>query len=1222
MTAVRTGAELTQAEHRPRFSPDELARLLGLPEPTPEQVAVIEAPLSPAVVIAGAGSGKTETMAARVVWLVANGLVAPERVLGLTFTRKAAGELQQRIRRRLRALQTVLERDRNGLPADAAGEPTVLTYAAYAGRLVDEHGIVLGREPGDRLLTEAARWQLADAAVRNYTGTFELLPGVIATVTERVLDLAGQLADHLATPEQVRQLSERLLREISGLDRKPRSRTDYPGTLGKLLESLTKRLDLLPLVTAFAERKRADGLLDFADHMVLASELAQRESIVAIERSRYDVVLLDEYQDTGYAQIQMLAGLFADGRAVTAVGDPLQSIYSWRGASAGNIGRFAELFRDRDRQPASRYGLMTSWRNDEAILSVANQVAGPLRAPADRPLSERPAADPGLVRVRYADTVRTEASWLAAQLAEQWQTRDDWTGGRRTMAVLVRKRSGIGLIAQAIRAAGLPVGVVDIGGLLTLPEVADVRAVLSVLADHNAGGSLARLLTGARWRIGPADLVALHEHARVQARQMSQTVASYARTAAGEEESTDEISTSEDRDERIEPSLIEALDDLDGLSEDQRDDFSPAGYWRLVDCARMLRRLRRRLELPLPDLLGEIERELGLDVEVAARSGQGYSALAGRANLDRFTDEAARFTADRSGASVTAFLGYLKAAEQEEYGLKPATVEVAPDRVQVLTVHGSKGLEWDVVAVAGLVRNGFPDQAKGNDWTTMPSLLPSPLRGDADQLPRFAFDACLHRGDAEQCLDDHHAALGERHIEEERRLAYVAFTRARKVLLASGACWGTGSTAREASTFLTELAGNPVVDVAGWHEPEPEEANPLESEDLGRAWPFDPLAERRPALERAAELVRIAGQRARDSPANVADNAADNATDNPPDHPTDEARHNSADNAADDATEDEAGDLARTWARDVDLLLAERAAAADAGVIEVALPSQLSVSDVVLLTADPASLARRLRRPLPQQPAKQARRGTAFHQWLEQRWSAQSLIDIDELAGAADELADDRELESLKTAFERSEWAERTPTAVEVGFEMPVGERVVRGRMDAVFQNPDGSYTVVDWKTGRPPSGPAAQAQAVQLALYRLAWARLLGLADDELGQVRAAFHYVGAGRTVAPVDLLAAEELRDLLDREPAGDEFPIGEPAEPPEPVDDIEPGFEPMPDASEPPLDAFEPPPENSEPPLDGFQPPPDDFEPPPDDFEPPPDDFEPPPDGFEPPPDDQR
>ncbi|HEX2903274.1 MAG TPA: PD-(D/E)XK nuclease family protein, partial [Jatrophihabitans sp.] len=324
--------------------------------------------------------------------------------------------------------------------------------------------------------------------------------------------------------------------------------------------------------------------------------------------------------------------------------------------------------------------------------------------------------------------------------------------------------------------------------------------------------------------------------------------------------------------------------------------------------------------------------------------------------------------------------------------------------------------------------------------------------------------------------------------------------------------------------FLSELAESDVAEADGWHECAPDETNPLEAEDLGRPWPFDPLDERRAELEQAAELVRAA-----------------------------------AGSGAAAAAEHHEHPLAVSWAHDVDLLLAERARAATAGVIEVALPEQLAVSDVVTLTADPAALARRLRRPLPQQPARQARRGTAFHQWLEQRWSAQTLIDIEELAGAVDEVAADDELDALKATFERSEWADRTPLQVEVGFEMPIGARVIRGRMDAVFQDPDGGFTVIDWKTGRPPTGTAAQAQSVQLALYRLAWARLLGLPDAELIRVKAAFYYVRTGTTVAPVDLLDADQLRALLEHD-AGPETPprstaLRDPIEPP-PDDDPEP------------------------------------------------------------------
>ncbi|HEX8306159.1 MAG TPA: ATP-dependent DNA helicase [Jatrophihabitans sp.] len=1083
-----------------RYQPADVARLLGLFPPTDEQAAVIQAPLEPAVVIAGAGSGKTETMAARVVWLVANELVEPDRILGLTFTRKAAGELQHRIRARLKSLNRALGR------SSEAGEPTVLTYAAYSGRLVEEHGIVLGCESGSRLLTEAARWQVADAVVRRYDGMFSVEPGVVATVTERLLNLSGQLADHLAEPEQVRRLAARLREELAPLPAKPGARTrNRPENVEKLLESLTKRLDLLPLVELFDERKRAEGLLDFADQMVLASRLAAMPAVATVERSRYDVVLLDEYQDSGHAQIQMLSALFGDGRAVTAVGDPLQSIYSWRGASSANIGKFSERFRTRSGKPAPVYSLMTSWRNDRRILSVANRVAEQLRGPGGLPLTARPDAPAGRVLARYSESVADEAGWLARQLRAEWDARLDWTSGQRTLAVLVRKRSGIALIAQALRDAGLPVEVVDIGGLLTLPEIADVRAVLQVLADHNAGGSLARLLTGARWRIGPADLVALHQRARVLARLTGLAMSGASDPAASDPAASDPAASGAaasgraaqpDDDERIEPSLVEALDDLGEASQ-----YSAEGYRRLAECAAMLRGLRRRLELPLPDLVAEVERALGLDVEVASRPGAEH---AGRANLDRFIDEAARFASDRAAAGVSAFLGYLRAAEEEEYGLKPATLEVLPDRVQVLTVHGAKGLEWDVVAVAGLVADGFPDIAKNHDWASTPALLPSPLRGDAADLPVLDFAGCQHHGDSEARIADHRTRLKQRHLDEERRLAYVAFTRARKALYACGAAWGAGSKPRPASVFLEELRESDAVEVDGWWQVADGEQNPMSGVELGQRWPADPLAGRRPLIERGASRVLAAMNhlRAFDAPSEASQLAASQRS-----------------------------PLAKLWERDVDLLLAERAAAAELGVIEVAVPDQLSVSDVVTLAADPGELARRLRRPLPQRPAKQARRGTAFHQWLEQRWAAESLLDIDDLPGAVDELADAGELEALKAAFERSSWADRTPIAVEVGFEMSFGARVVRGRMDAVFCDPDGRYTVVDWKTGRPPTGADAEAKAVQLALYRLAWAAIRGIPDSELGSVGAAFYYVGADRTVAPANLLDAGQLRELIN-------------------------------------------------------------------------------------------
>jgi DNA helicase-2/ATP-dependent DNA helicase PcrA len=200
----------------------------------------------------------------------------------------------------------------------------------------------------------------------------------------------------------------------------------------------------------------------------------------------------------------------------------------------------------------------------------------------------------------------------------------------------------------------------------------------------------------------------------------------------------------------------------------------------------------------------------------------------------------------------------------------------------------------------------------------------------------------------------------------------------------------------------------------------------------------------------------------------------------------------------------------------------------------VALPAQLSVSQLVELAADPEALARRLRRPLPFPPNPLARRGTAFHAWLEERFSASRLLDLDELPGAADGgAAPDEQLGALQNAFLASAWAERTPHDVEVPFETEVDGVPVRGRMDAVFADADGGWTVVDWKTGSIPDEEHLRASAVQLAAYRLAWAALSGSPVD---RVRAAFHYVRQDRTLRPADLLDANGLRALLRAVPPG--------------------------------------------------------------------------------------
>jgi DNA helicase-2/ATP-dependent DNA helicase PcrA len=206
------------------YTPVQLARLLGLPEPTAEQAAVIGAPPQPLAVIAGAGSGKSETMAARLVWLVANGVVRPERVLGLTFTRKAAAELGDRVRARLDGLRKAgLSGPGPASPGSQApeaaagleGEPLVSTYHAYAARLVADHALREALEPTLRLITPAVAWQIAARVVSGYGGPMDAVTWSPPAVTAAVLMLAGELAEHLRTPDEVTGVGDWLLAQAA-----------------------------------------------------------------------------------------------------------------------------------------------------------------------------------------------------------------------------------------------------------------------------------------------------------------------------------------------------------------------------------------------------------------------------------------------------------------------------------------------------------------------------------------------------------------------------------------------------------------------------------------------------------------------------------------------------------------------------------------------------------------------------------------------------------------------------------------------------------------------------------------------------------------------------------------------------------------------------------------------------------------------------------------------
>ena len=1118
-----------------RYSAAQLAALLEQPPPTTEQTAVIEAPLAPMLVVAGAGSGKTETMASRVVWLIANGIVEPRQVLGLTFTRKAAHELGERIGARLATLAAALRGAGEELPPglerggdELVGQrPLVHTYNGFALDLVREHALAVGIDPDLTMMSASASWQLAHEIVEGWDDSLDLEASP-ATLTAALLSLSSSLADHLVTPEQL----EAHLREIRDhlaqipLQVEGRRRTT-PKDVAKVIDQLEQRLALIPLLRRFAEIRTADSALDFSDQVSLAARIAAEVPAAAtLARRMHRVVLLDEFQDTSVAQLRMLTDLFGPGHAACAVGDPQQAIYGWRGASAASLAGFADAFATQE-QPVLQRTLSTSWRNDEAVLAVANRVAAPLRAAGagiEIPeLHPRPGAGEGACEILEAADERAEAraiaDWILARRAEDGRDAGDGAGPAdappASAAVLVRARRQIPALVAGLEERGLPAQVVGLGGLLHRPEVADVRALLECAHDPGRGDALMRLLTGPRIRLGARDLAVLGRWKdRMGSRRRADGGADAAPGA---------------RDEAEEVTLVDAVDDLP--PEDWTDPagraLTPVGRERLRHLQRMLREMRRLLPLPLPDLVTAAVRMLEVDLALLETT-PGTGALA---DLEAFRDHAASFERTARRGGLGAYLDLLEISEDEEAGL---SVTAAPEQahdpaaVTIVTMHSAKGLEWDLVAVAGLTEGSVPSydlrrakadetgrvRVPGDGWLgkLAGASVPTALRGDADTLPELAWAEADTQVDAEGIIQEHRFAQGEEALAEDRRLMYVAVTRARRRLLLTSAAWREGvRTPRPRSRYLAEAA--PLVPEAFRSAQEIPEENPLESERPTASWPPAPGEAEQARARAAARLDEVAQEQPAADPAAPA----------------------SADEVEAPALADpELEELVRRTLAD----LAQHAAAP-----VVHSPPRLSASQVVAQARDPQAAAIELLRPLPRRPSPAAVRGTAFHAWLETRFESATLLDLEDLADLEDPAEDGAlaDARALREAFEASDWAGRTPIAVEHPVTTRIGGIGVRGVIDAVFADPEGGdgtagsdgsggVIIVDWKTGRMPRPAQLRERSLQLSLYRLAWHERTGL---PLRNIRTAFHFVADGITHEVTEHPSRERIAEMLSGE-----------------------------------------------------------------------------------------
>jgi DNA helicase-2/ATP-dependent DNA helicase PcrA len=735
--------------------PDEVVSAMGA-VPTDEQWNAISWPLEPAVLVAGAGSGKTSVMAARVVYLALAAVgridapgVMPGNALCVTFTNKATENLRLRVRRALATLD---------LPEGE--EPEILNYHGFAAQLIDRYGVLAGYEPGARVLTDAQRTEIC-ARVLDEMDFEKNAANWQPTLVSKILELNDQMQDHRVTPVEARAwLAARL--ELLKAHRSDKSFT-----------SAEQRMELIDAAERYRRIKTELGAIDHGDQIDRAIEIVMAHpEIVADHRARFHAVLLDEYQDTNVGQARLMSALFGDGHPVMAVGDPDQNIYAWRGASLYNLLEFPERFPKAGGKPASKLPLYTNFRSGSRILAAADALIAPVpeaqRPDPGKELRPHPANGEGEVHIVRHQDEWTEATTIAAAAQTLHGDGSAWS----EIAVLCRSSRLFGLIRRAFEERGIPVEILGLAGLLKQPEVVEVLAYARAVQDPQASVSLARILLGPRYRVGFKDIAILARLATVETKRLRE-----------------QYELSED-DSEADPFLLaealERLDEAEGLSNEART--------RLEEFRQELAELRVQARRPVGEFLGEVIRRIGILEELDADLDRARAASA-RRNLAAFLDEVHAFTPIEGELTLRAFLDYVDAVDKldkPEWALAQPSSE---DSVKVMTIHVAKGLEFDHVFVPGFAHGTLPNPVVPQNPAERGKSLDFELRGDAAILPRYDGNLSAFR-----------SALSAQEIIEERRTAYVALTRARRTLHLSGAFWyGDNRFPKKPSRFLDEL---------------------------------------------------------------------------------------------------------------------------------------------------------------------------------------------------------------------------------------------------------------------------------------------------------------------------------------------------------------------------------------------------------------------------------
>jgi DNA helicase-2/ATP-dependent DNA helicase PcrA len=1010
--------------------------------PTPEQREALSAP-APLLILAGAGTGKTTVLTHRIARLIVDGVARPDEILALTFAEKAAAEMAER-------LAALLEGRGFG---DAGREVHCSTFHSLGLEIIQENTLLLGRDGNGRVLSTPAGWQLLSTIVDDLDlQSIDLTGGDLGKVFGRLLAFFSAAKDHLVSPGDLAAYLE--AQGSAGLS---------PAAAEHWEKRLAGLRDVAAAYRRYEEAKKERDCVDYGDLISIPIRLLRAHPDLRDRyRQRYPYLFVDEYQDTNHAQRLLLLELMSPQAQVVVIGDDDQSIYGWRGAVIQNILNFPREVPIQVVGATQRF-LTVNRRSGPPILEIANQIISRLEGRYDKRLSYTEGMAEAQVGHYVAASDEAEGWWIAETIRQLHLKPEveDPTGKKRgygVFAVLCRKRSLFEPVAGALQKAGIPHELIGGTGFYGRWEIRNALSYLRVLSDPADNIALARVLQLPPWRISDRDLFHLSRWARAADGKRVQGAAPGGVWGVPKERVSPgpmpgPTSAAEDGEEDLPFRLYDALAHAHSVP-----GLSPEAPGRLAGLRDILDTLSRGVsQMPLSELVERVIDVSGHRLEMAVR-GDFESELA-LLNLQKLVELARQFEAD--DGTLDGFVEYVQYALEggdEENEVRP--VDEGSDTVKVMTIHQAKGLEFPVVFLPGLAERIFPDSRLDDPdrW----DQFPEQLRGDRGRYPTLDLQAIKTERELKAALKERKDALRQMRLDEERRLFYVAITRAQRALFFSRAHWYfANANPRNASPFWDEVLET------GLSKPIGEEQDPgYNPRMLVAATGAGQTATRSKSLSRlllepdrgAAWIDRVATE------------------------------------------------MPEEWHRRKTEVDGEIAAlTADLASKGQDSPVEVSCTGLIHYAECPRLYRYLHLDRLPEKPSPWAERGTELHRQIEEEARSGGPVAFDEDSGSGPHDWDDlREegraagVEEMLEAYRRSVFGRRPATRVEESFTLPVHGSLVRGRIDRLDQLPDGSWDLVDFKAARFP-GHISRERLLQLQVYALAAWRLWGIHPERL---------------------------------------------------------------------------------------------------------------------------